>query len=212
MKYIFAFLLLSLLHQFCVAQAEANNWHFGIKAEISFNSGSPQPVFDSEIPFPDESPVLWLGVVAGTRYLERSIFKAWLLTTPILGKKVSTLSVLPVADSCLPLGLAMVIPAWVSYSVADKFFWLTHKAAKKKHRRRKSCVMRRFPSPTSLLCHWLSVVAGTRWLESCIFKIPLLIILKSRKKAFTLSVLPVTDGHLSEIIWNLLLKRRRLEQ
>jgi gliding motility-associated-like protein len=37
------------LQHISIAQGEANNWYFGIKAAINFNSGSPQAIFNSEM-------------------------------------------------------------------------------------------------------------------------------------------------------------------
>jgi gliding motility-associated-like protein len=48
-KFFIGILLFLLWHQTCTAQGEANNWYFGVRAAISFNSGSPQPVFNSQM-------------------------------------------------------------------------------------------------------------------------------------------------------------------
>ena len=49
MKLIFSFLVLCFFQQACLAQGEANNWYFGVRAGLTFRSGAPQPVFDSQM-------------------------------------------------------------------------------------------------------------------------------------------------------------------
>lgn len=49
MRYIISGFLILLISTACKGQGEANNWYFGKYAAISFNSGGPQPVFNSQM-------------------------------------------------------------------------------------------------------------------------------------------------------------------
>ncbi len=49
MKCLVACIVLCFLHIFCIAQGEANNWYFGVRAGLSFNSGTPEPVYNSQM-------------------------------------------------------------------------------------------------------------------------------------------------------------------